>query len=345
VNVLLTCAGRRGYLVGYFRAALAGSGAVLAADSSADAPALTQADLALLVPPVAHPEYVDALAQLCREHDVGLLISLNDLELPVLAPHVHRFAQLSVLLAVSSPEVVAICGDKWRTAQFLHQAGIPTARTFLTIEAVQSALTAGTVAFPLIVKPRWGTASIAVDLVQDLDELRATVGLARARLGRTILADAADATAEDPDQPLLIQEALTGQEHGLDVVNDLTGTYAATFARRKLSMRAGETDRAVTVADPRLEDVGRRIGHALGHVGLLDCDVFVGDDVRVLELNARFGGGYPFSHVAGADVPAALLAWTRGVSPDPDWLRITPGVRAAKADGLVVVGQGVPTPQ
>jgi hypothetical protein len=40
-------------------------------------------------------------------------------------------------------------------------------------------------------------------------------------------------------------------------------------------MWAGQTDRGITVRDARLEIIGQLIGEKLGHVGILDCDVFV----------------------------------------------------------------------
>src|SRR5207244_2574837 len=144
-------------------------------------------------------------------------------------------------------------------------------------------------AFPLVVKPRWGTASTSVYEVHEVDELIFAAALARRQIQRGPLASA---SASDPDHSVLIQEKLEGTEHGLDVVNDLDGRYMATFARRKRRMRAGETDSAVTVADPRLDALGACLGLRLGHVGNLDCDVFVDDErYSVLEMNARFGGG------------------------------------------------------
>jgi carbamoyl-phosphate synthase large subunit len=103
-------------------------------------------------------------------------------------------------------------------------------------------------------------------------------------------------------------------------------------------MRAGNTDRAVTAHDPRLAQLGQALGRLLAHPGVLDCDVMDTDDgCRVLDLNPRFGGGYVFSHLAGANVPAALLAWARDEEPDPAWLRARPGVLAAKYDEVMVL--------
>jgi carbamoyl-phosphate synthase large subunit len=105
-------------------------------------------------------------------------------------------------------------------------------------------------------------------------------------------------------------------------------------------MRAGETDSAVTVSNERLEALGETLGRSLGHLGNLDCDVFLNaEGAWVLELNPRFGGGYPFSHVAGANLPAALIAWARGEAPDPRWLRPEVGVVSSKFSRLMLIRQ------
>jgi carbamoyl-phosphate synthase large subunit len=171
--------------------------------------------------------------------------------------------------------------------------------------------------------------------VERAEDLAPAHQLIRQQLAGTILAAA---SASDLERAVLIQERLLGQEYGLDVVNDLHGRYVTTFARCKLAMRAGETDRAVTVESHEFDRLGATIGQQLGHVGNLDCDVFLAEDrLYALELNPRFGGGYPFSHVAGADLPAALIAWASGEVPDPRWLRVRFGVTSAKCDRLVPV--------
>lgn len=133
------------------------------------------------------------------------------------------------------------------------------------------------------------------------------------------------------DESLIIQERIAGTEYGLDILNDLNGRFVTCFVKRKLGMRCGETDAAETVDDPALADFGRRIGEHLGHVGMLDVDVMVDEDGPcLLEINPRFGGHYPFAHAAGANAPAALLAWAEGREPEPSWLQAKPGVRSIK---------------
>lgn len=338
MNVLLTSAGRRNYLVGFFRDALAARGAVLACDASADAAALQEADFSFVVPPAADARYVPCLLDACRRHGVGLLIPLNDLELPVLAANRRLFLNAGVTPVVAGPEAVAACFDKWATRAFLERLGVPTPRTFLTVKSALAAIARHELDFPLVVKPRWGSGSFAVHYPHNATELALACALVASELGRSPLG-AANAGRDQPS--VLIQERLSGPEYGLDVLNRLDGTYVTSFARRKLTMRAGETDRAVTVALPILSDVARTIGGALGHAGIVDCDLIVSAGRPfVLELNPRFGGGYPFSHLAGANAPAALIAWALGEEARPEWLEAAAGVQGAKCDRLVA--QAVP---
>lgn len=334
MNVLLTCAGRRNYLIQFFRAALGSRGRVLAADAAAHAPALAEADAAFVLPPLADPCYIDRLLALCAEERVRLLVPLHDGELPLIARHQARFQALGTMPVISSPDVIEICDDKWRTFMFCRANGIATPPTYLTLASARDALTRGEVAFPLILKPRWGSGSAGIASVVAPDELDLAYALAMKRYARCL--PAARCTTP-PGETILIQEQCSGEEYGLEIVNDLQGRYVCTFAKRKLIMRAGETDRAITVQHCGLEALGARLSDILGHVGPLDCDVFVqGETCTVIEMNPRFGGGYPFAHSAGANLPAALIAWACGETPDPAWFAVTPHVAASKCDRIIV---------
>lgn len=337
-NVLISCAGRRNYLVGQFADALAGSGLVVATDASPHAVALVEADVAVTMPTVFDPHYVDALLETCRRQDVGVVISVNDHELPILAAARERFLENGIWLVVSEPEVIAVCFDKMKTRSRLAKMGLNVPATFTTLPEVEAALRERAVQFPLIVKPRWGSGSFGVFVVRDLQELQHSCALLAGMTERSLFNNYAP---EAGSGPIAVQQLIQGTEYGLDIVNDLDGCHVATFVKQKLGMRSGETDKAVTVVDPQLELLGRRLGDALGHIGNLDCDVMrLGDELFVLDLNPRFGGGYPFSHMAGANLPAAILAWARGDALQEDWLRIRPGVVGAKCDRLVEIDLG-----
>lgn len=339
MNILLSCAGRRNYLVEFFQEALQGHGLVLAVDASEDAPALQQADRSFILPSITHKDYIDLLLELCEQQQVRLVIPLNDLELPLLSKHRDRFLKIGTLPVVSAPEVINLCFDKWATFEFLTAHHIQAPKTYLSLADAQEALSRGEIAFPVIVKPRWGSASIGIESPEDSEELTLAYQFVKKRIARSILAGV---SAVDFEHCVIIQERLPGQEYGLDVINNLDGKYVTTFCKMKLAMRAGETDRALTVENLELNNLGSILGKKLGHIGNLDCDVIVGEQgYYLLEMNPRFGGGYPFSHMAGANVIAALIAWAEGKPIDPDWMQVKSEIKAAKYDTLVVSQKAV----
>lgn len=334
MNVLISCAGRRNYLIQYFKEALAGNGQVIAIDADYNAPALHEADQAFIVPKVDDPIYLEMILKLCSENRIDLVISLNDIELPILAKAKDRFLAEGIHLVVPSPEVVDICFDKWRTIRFTETCRLKAPWSCLTLEGALQKLSRNEVVYPIIIKPRWGSASINIEIANDEMELKLAYELVRMRLKSGLLSKV---SSTDVKHFVLVQEYLNGNEYGLDVVNDLEGKYVTTLVKRKLAMRAGETDRAITEDNPTLQEVGKKLGRKLCHVGNLDCDIFVTKKgIYVLELNPRFGGGYPFSHIAGANLPAALIAWAQGFKINPEWLTVRPAIAASKCDRLVI---------
>jgi len=337
MNVILTCAGRRNYLLKFFQEALGNGGKVFAGDASLEAPTLQEADESFVLPPINHSEYCDTLLDICQQNQVRLLIPLNDIELPYLAKKRDRFLEIGTIPVVSSPEVIDICFDKFATFQFLQKLDISTPKTYLSLTEARAAIQQGEITFPLVVKPRWGSASIAIAYPEDDEELELAYRFVKKSLMRSFLAEV---SSSDSERCILIQERLIGQEHGLDIINNLEGAYITTFVKRKLTMRAGETDRAVTVENEEIKQLGAKMGQKLGHIGNLDCDVMVGQKgLCVLELNPRFGGGYPFSQMAGANIPAALIAWAKGEKPNESWLRVEGNIKSSKCDRLVTVEQ------
>jgi carbamoyl-phosphate synthase large subunit len=327
MNILLTCVGRRSYMIEYFKEALEskgkGSGKVYAANSI-PAAGLIGADRAFIVPSIYAEDYIDTLLSLCKEYDIRAIISLFDLELPILARAAQRFETVGISLIVSSPKVVDICNDKWHTYQFLMSHGFHVPKTYLDFTSAQVALQYGEIKYPVFIKPRWGMGSIAVFEAENEQELLFFYPKVQNAISRTYLATESNHRNESD---VIIQEKLKGQEYGLDIVNDLTGKYVTTFVKKKIAMRSGETDAAVTIDDKPLSQLGMRLSKILKHSANLDVDVFVHDErISVLELNPRFGGGYPFSHLAGANIPAAIVAWLNHEQLDPRWLHIDYGV-------------------
>ncbi|MGY5846890.1 ATP-grasp domain-containing protein [Salegentibacter sp. HM20] len=304
MNILLTSAGRRSYLVEYFKEALAGRGKVHVANSQFS-PALIEADEWVVTPLIYEEGFIEFLLDYVEKHNINILISLFDIDLPVLAKSKALFQELGVEVVISSPSVVAKCNDKWLTSQFLITHGFNTPKTYINLKSSKEAIKSGEINYPLIVKPRWGMGSICLYKAENELELEVFFAKVKREIYNSYLKYE---SKESSENAVLIQQCINGQEYGLDVFNDLEGNYIKTFVKKKMAMRSGETDGARTEENIPLMQLGERLALSLRHIGVLDMDCFISNGkLYVLEMNCRFGGGYPFTHLAGVNLPKVLL--------------------------------------
>lgn len=327
MNILLTSAGRRSYLVKYFKEALNGEGLIHAANSSSLSTAFLYADKTVVTPLIYDENYIPFLLDYCRENSITAVISLFDIDLLILAQHKKDFAKIGTRVIVAHKDSIAICNDKWSTYNFCIKNNINAPRTFIRLEDAVKETETGTVSFPLYVKPRFGMGSLSVFCADNLEELKVFYKKSKKEIENSYLKYE---SAANKDECVLIQESIKGQEYGIDVINDLDGNYKNTVIRQKYAMRSGETDAAIIVENESIKEVGRIISQKLRHPGNLDADIFLADGVPyLLEMNARFGGGYPFSHIAGVNMPLAIVRWLKGENAD-DLLSATEGIMAVK---------------
>lgn len=196
---------------------------MLACDASEQAPAFKEADRAFIVPSSDDPGYFDVLLAICEVHQVRLIVSVNDLELSGLAHHAQRFHRVGTIPLVSASRIIAQCQDKWASYHWLVASGLPTPKTFLRLDDARRAVAVGDLAFPLLIKPRWGTTSMGIEQADNDRELDWAYQWAQMQTTRSVLAKLRQGP---PAEALIIQEYIHGQEYGLDVVNDLEGRYA-----------------------------------------------------------------------------------------------------------------------
>ncbi len=328
MNILLTSAGRRSYLVKYFKEALGDTGLVHAANSSSLSTAFLYADKTVVTPLIYDDEYIPFLLNYCKENSINAIISLFDIDLMILARNKSAFEAEGVRVVVADEFAIDICNDKWNTYRFCVDNSINTPKTYLTVDSALEDIKNGKLSFPLYVKPRWGMGSLSVFCAENEEELRIFYNKSKREIENSYLKYE---SAANRAECVLIQESLKGQEYGIDVINDLDGNYQNTIIRQKYAMRSGETDAAIIAENEDIRAVGEIISRKLHHPGNLDADIFLVDGVPyLLEMNARFGGGYPFSHVAGVNMPLAIVRWLKGIDVPRELLSAKTGVMASK---------------
>lgn len=335
MNILFTSAGRRSYLVKYFKDVLGNAGTIHAANSSIYSAAMEAADKAVCTPLIYSDEYIPFLLNYCKKENINAIIPLFDIDIPVLARNRERFEQMGVRLIVSDIKIAEICNDKWLTYQFLKENGFEAPQTFCELQKVYDALENKKISFPLMIKPRWGMGSIDIYEAENEEELEVLFKKAKREVFNSYLKYE---SGIDAGRCVIIQQKITGQEYGIDNINDLDGHYRSTVIRKKISMRSGETDCAEIVEEPVIRETAQRLASLTKHIGNMDVDMFVEDDkVYVLEMNARFGGGYPFSHIAGVDLPKAIVQWLNGGDVDQSVLVAETGVIGQKDISMIKV--------
>lgn len=338
-TIIISSAGRRLYLIDWFREAfdaLGIDGRVIVAENDPTSSSASYGDVGRSLPKYDDPDYGPELMSLVAEFDAKIFVSANDYELMYV--HVNSglansLRESGVLVPGVSAAWQAGCADKLQMAKMLDCIEVPTPATVSGADDQGiDELSAQTDEF--VVKHRFGSGSSGLRVVS-ADHVRQAV---------TEAALSAPAAGGQPGtrDDVVVQPKLPGTEYGVDIIGSLTdgGKLSGVLARRKVRMRAGETDKAVTVDAAPFSRFSELIAGASELTGLIDVDVFVDDfgEASVIDINPRFGGGYPFVHLAGADVPLYYLAEAFGVDIGERWSRYELDVVSAKYESIRVTG-------
>ena len=282
MNILILSVGTRNKVVEYFVRTLAGKGNVIATDMSELAPAIYEADKYYIVPRMTEPGYLDVILDICKKEKIDGVLSLIDPELSFLAKNKEKFEAVGTTVIGSSYELCEKSLDKYEMYEWLKDHDYKCAKSYMDKEEFYADVEAGKANYPVFVKPARGSASIAISKVYDKE----TVELLFAH-----------------DKGLMIQEYLNGQEIGADVYIDMVSREVVSiFTKKKLKMRAGETDKAVSFKDDMLFDLIKEFVSEAGYRAQIDIDIFdINGEYYISEVNPRFGGGYPHAYECGAD--------------------------------------------
>lgn len=282
MNILILSSGTRNKIVQYFKKALEGKGYVSCTDMSNLAPSIYEADKFYTVPRMTEPGYLDVILDICKEEKVDGVLSLIDPELSLLAKNKERFAAIGTTVIGSSYNLCEMSLDKMKMYDWLTSHGYKCAKSYMDKAEFFADVESGKAKYPVFVKPARGSASIAISKVYDKDTVE-------------LLFMHSDG--------LMIQEFLDGQEIGADVYIDMiSGEIISIFTKKKILMRAGETDKAEAFKDDKLFTLIKKFVSEAGYSGPIDIDIFkVNGEYYISEVNPRFGGGYPHAYESGAD--------------------------------------------
>ncbi len=298
MNFLILSCGTRNKVVQYFKRTFK-DGKIVATDCSEIAPALFEADKYYIVPRITADGYLDVILDICKKEQINGVLSLIDPELNLLAKNHELFDDAGVKIIGSSYELCERSLDKFKMYNWLKEHGYNCAKSYMDREAFYADLEKGEISYPVFVKPACGSASIAISKAQDKE----TVDLLCTH-----------------SEGMMIQEFLKGQEIGADVYIDMISKKVVSmFTKKKIVMRAGETDKAVSFKEPKLFALIQKFVEESGFTGQIDIDIFdIDGEYYISEVNPRFGGGYPHAFECGCNHMALIENNLKGVENKPN---------------------------
>ncbi|MDZ7959729.1 MAG: ATP-grasp domain-containing protein [Aulosira sp. DedQUE10] len=321
-NILFTSAGRRVALIKNFKKSLKElnlGGSIVTTDIKTNAPASFIADFQEQVPNVSSYDYVAILKEVCKKYQIKLLIPLIDTELDILSLHRQEFEALGVTLLVSSYATNQISFDKRNTYEFFTGIGVQTPE-ILNPEEI---LAHPEAKYPLLIKPANGSCSIGVTKIRNAWELE---------------------FFKDYIPNAIVQEFVVGEEYTLDILVDFQQQVRCIVPRLRIETRAGEISKGVTVKNPSLIAAAKKVVESLpGARGCITVQCFITpkNEIKFIEINPRFGGGFPLSYEAGADFPSWIIEMMLGKYPD---IRIDgwqEGITMLRYDDAIFVNQEI----
>jgi carbamoyl-phosphate synthase large subunit len=317
-SVLLTCAGLRVDVVRAFREALdrlGWDGEVIAVDANPLSPAVMKADRGVVVPPASSPDYVPALAELVAAHGVRAVLPLADLDNVELVAGRALLERAGAVVLLPDLAVAEAMFDKYRCHEALVAAGLPSPDTWLPEDLPDDP------PLPLLVKRRWGYASRNIYRCETLAEVRFFVGHAGV--------------------PVIVQRFCSSEQFSIDVMCDLERRALNVIPRTMIESKGGESIRGMTIADPRLIDLGRRVAEGLGLVGPATIQCFdEPSGLPVTDINCRFGGAFPLPLAAGSRYPELALRIAAGERVEPHVGAFTAGVTMTRYYDSIIIPAG-----
>ena len=301
-NVLITSAGKRVVLVQIFQKTFRELGfdaKVFTTDMKPGlAPAGVVSDECFPVPRCTADTFVDSILKICEDNNVGVIIPTIDPELIILSENRQRFKDIGVELMLSDSDFIRICRDKRKTAVYFNGKGIAVPKELDKYHPV----------FPMFAKPYDGSLSTNIHIIKNNDALT-----------REIL----------EDEKLIFMEYIDREEYKeftVDMYFGKDNQVKSIVPRERIEVRAGEVNKGITRKNYIVDFLKQHMGCLPGVRGCICVQLFYREsdnDIKGIEINPRFGGGYPLSYHAQANYADYVIReylQNETLSYSDDWL-------------------------
>lgn len=282
MNILITNIGRRTYFIDFLKEIKKKYRKIkiFVSDSNKySAGMLTDSDVKKIVTPQAleKKKYIKSLLEISKKLKIRLIIPISDRDLSLLSTNINLFKKINTQILVSSNKIIKICANKILMNEFCKKNKFLTPKINFHVNKITN---------QYICKPIFGSGSEG--LILNNKDLNIKV---------------------INKKKYIFQKKIIGKEYNIDILNDLSGNYVASCVKEKKIIRSGETDQAKVINLNLIQNFSKKLSEKLRHIGNLDCDIIVTKEKKIfiIDLNPRFGGGYPFTHLVGQNYLKFIL--------------------------------------
>lgn len=279
MNILILSVGTRCQLVKYFKDRNNGFKRVIVTDCSRYAPALYIADKYYISPRIDDSDYLEYINEICLSEKIDVILPLNEMELEVVSDHCKFFERNGHMVAVSDSDTIRLCKDKYLLYKYLNKNKIPCVETYSTEDIFSS----DNIQFPIMIKERCGAGSVGMIKCYNRELLNGYIN--------------------NSDIECIVQPYISGKEYGVDLYIDyISGEIVDIFIKEKIRMRAGETEKSKAIKNEKILKLIEKLTKVIRFKGAIDIDILEDNgEYFILEINPRFGGGYPHAYECGVN--------------------------------------------
>lgn len=301
MNILISSAGKRVSLIRIFQKEIrqyAPQGKIYTTDANPQmAPAGYESEMCFAVPRVTSDNYIPKLLRICLDNEIGLVIPTIDTELLILAQNRTLFDENGIQIISPDEPFITMCRDKRLTNSFFknHQIDIPKELDINNLE------------YPCFAKPYDGSLSKDIHIIRSSEDLSPDI-------------------LNNPK--LMFMELIDAeryQEYTVDMYYGKDNLVKGIVPRERVEVRAGEINKGYTRKNEIVEFLKQRMNYLPGVIGCICLQLFynrTSHQIIGIEINPRFGGGFPLTYYAGGNYPGYIIKeyfFNESVPYSDDW--------------------------
>lgn len=252
---------------------------IFAIDMDSYAPGLFFADKYEICPSIKnHKGYINYISDLVKRESIDIIFPCYSKEIILFSLNKDKFSSLGAKMLLPSSNSIKLCDDKHKSINCVKDLGIPVPKILKNPTSND---------LPIFSKFSSGSGSDGAIYIENEYQFN---------------------NALSSEYSRIYQEYIKGREYTVDLISNYNSEPLISCPRERLSIKAGQSVKGITIISKRLSEYSRIISKNLKLVGICNIQFIKRDNVYYfIEVNPRSAsGGLMLTVNSGVNLP--LLA-------------------------------------